>query len=229
MTDLRCSSVPILVLVTVSIFVHCSAAPSSSRTANDKSRLVASLLRSNYRDNWPDTTPSTGESGNGDKGQGKPLVPLRVRRVPHEEILFGPTWKEDDEGDELLDEDLLERFRARGPAVLSDDRLEKLLTMAGVGSGGDGDFMMEGGKSRNGRNRAHHDMEVLGQLVEMYSLKRKRGEGPQVSVVAPLDVLRQQLIYELARRRMKEREEQFRANEEFIKSIGKRSVHNETR
>ena len=52
----------------------------------------------------------------------------------------------------------------------------------------------------------------------------KRGEGPQLSVVSPLDVLRQQLMYELARRRIKENRDQIRVNEQFLKNLGKRSA-----
>jgi hypothetical protein len=54
----------------------------------------------------------------------------------------------------------------------------------------------------------------------------KRGEGPQLSVVSPLDVLRQQLIYELARRRIKENREQIEENEQILRNLGKRSVKN---
>lgn len=53
----------------------------------------------------------------------------------------------------------------------------------------------------------------------------KRGEGPQLSVVSPLDVLRQQLIYELARRRIKENREQIEENEQILRNLGKRSVN----
>jgi hypothetical protein len=63
-----------------------------------------------------------------------------------------------------------------------------------------------------------------GDSVLKLSEKIKRGEGPQLSVVSPLDVLRQQLIYELARRRIKENREKIQVNEQLLKTIGKRSV-----
>ena len=85
-------------------------------------------------------------------------------------------------------------------------------------------------KSRNSRNRATYDTEVWEEALQLYQsrLKQssltKRGEGPQLSVVSPLDVLRQQLIYELARRRIKENREQIKVNEHILKTIGKRSI-----
>ncbi|CAG2165585.1 unnamed protein product [Oppiella nova] len=56
------------------------------------------------------------------------------------------------------------------------------------------------------------------------SILTKRGEGPQLSIVNPLDVLRQRLLLELARRKMKENQDQIQANAEILKKIGKRSV-----
>ena len=79
---------------------------------------------------------------------------------------------------------------------------------------------------------SHHNKrwpELLKQLLELYKLKSsgilaKRGEGPQLSIVNPLDVLRQRLLLELARRRMKENQDQIQANAEILKKIGKRSI-----
>jgi len=86
-----------------------------------------------------------------------------------------------------------------------------------------------GFRSRNNRNRITHKTELLEHLIELYKLKSsnalaKRGEGPQLSIVNPLDVLRQRLLLELARRRMKENQEQINANAEILKKIGKRSI-----
>ena len=87
------------------------------------------------------------------------------------------------------------------------------------------------GKSRNSRNRAAYEADVLQKVLQVYHDKvapklvlAKRGEGPQLSVVSPLDVLRQQLLYELARRRSKELQEKIQVNEQLLKSLGKRSV-----
>lgn len=80
-------------------------------------------------------------------------------------------------------------------------------------------------KSRNSRNRQMHNVEILEKLLELYKLEStsaltKRGDGPQLSIVNPLDVLRQRLLLELARRRMKENQDQINANAEILKKIG---------
>lgn len=72
-----------------------------------------------------------------------------------------------------------------------------------------------------------HSSELLRHLLDVYKLKSsgilaKRGEGPQLSIVNPLDVLRQRLLLELARRRMKENQDQIQANAEILKKIGRR-------
>lgn len=74
-------------------------------------------------------------------------------------------------------------------------------------------------------------MSINEILLQLYQSKLKsssrlvkRGEGPQLSVVSPLDVLRQQLMYELARRRIKENREQIQVNDQILKTLGKRSV-----
>lgn len=160
-------------------------------------------------------------SGTPERAEGR----RRTRRSPAEEmpvVVPGPSgpWHQDrDTGEGLrAAEELLERLRNGGPEVAV---LEELLEEAAESGGSPS-------KSRNSRNRASHELEVLEKLVEMFSLKQnspmKRGEGPQLSVVSPLDVLRQQLIYEMARRRQRERQDQIKANDELIKSMGKRSV-----
>uniref|UniRef100_A0A1B6BYX5 Corticotropin-releasing factor domain-containing protein n=1 Tax=Clastoptera arizonana TaxID=38151 RepID=A0A1B6BYX5_9HEMI len=59
------------------------------------------------------------------------------------------------------------------------------------------------------------------------ALRAKRtglGGGPSLSIVNPLDVLRQRLLLEIARRRMRQSEEKIQANREWLKTIGKRSA-----
>lgn len=50
------------------------------------------------------------------------------------------------------------------------------------------------------------------------------GGGPSLSIVNPLDVLRQRLLLEIARRRMSQSKEKINANRERLNSIGKRSA-----
>ncbi|GFT12989.1 CRF domain-containing protein, partial [Nephila pilipes] len=52
--------------------------------------------------------------------------------------------------------------------------------------------------------------------------KNKR-ESHSLSIVNPLDVLRQRLMLEMARRRMKENQDQIRENALILKNLGKRS------
>ncbi|CAL8072061.1 unnamed protein product [Orchesella dallaii] len=55
--------------------------------------------------------------------------------------------------------------------------------------------------------------------------KRKRrnsGMGPSLSIVNPLDVLRQRLLLEIARRKMRQSHNQIIANEEILRKIGRR-------
>ncbi|KAG8227637.1 hypothetical protein J437_LFUL008714 [Ladona fulva] len=53
--------------------------------------------------------------------------------------------------------------------------------------------------------------------------------GPSLSIVNPLDVLRQRLLLEIARRRMRQSEDQILANRELLKSIGKREATSKTK
>ncbi|XP_059486656.1 uncharacterized protein LOC132203141 [Neocloeon triangulifer] len=48
--------------------------------------------------------------------------------------------------------------------------------------------------------------------------------GPSLSIVNPLDVLRQRVMLEMIRRRMRESEGQIQANREMLNSVGKRSL-----
>ena len=85
-------------------------------------------------------------------------------------------------------------------------------------------------KQFSSSSHKNHWPELLKNLLELYKLKQfdssgilaKRGEGPQLSIVNPLDVLRQRLLLELARRRMKENHDQIQANAEILKKIGRR-------
>ena len=84
---------------------------------------------------------------------------------------------------------------------------------------------LSGGKGRNNRNRIAQKMEYLERLYRMNQKPHtKRGEGPQLSVVSPLDVLRQKLLLEMTRRKLKESMNQVEENAELLKNLGKRSL-----
>jgi hypothetical protein len=53
---------------------------------------------------------------------------------------------------------------------------------------------------------------------------KRTGGGPSLSIVNPLDVLRQRLLLEIARRRMRQSQDQILANREMLQTIGKRDV-----
>ncbi|XP_054707153.1 uncharacterized protein LOC129216955 [Uloborus diversus] len=59
---------------------------------------------------------------------------------------------------------------------------------------------------------------------EAGSLMPVKREGHSLSIVNPLDVLRQRLMLEMARRRMKVNQEQIRENELLLKNLGKRAT-----
>lgn len=52
----------------------------------------------------------------------------------------------------------------------------------------------------------------------------KRRKGPTLSVVNPLEILRQRLMLDLARRRIHENQQQIVANAQLLENIGKRST-----
>ncbi|XP_055948567.1 uncharacterized protein LOC129981661 [Argiope bruennichi] len=54
----------------------------------------------------------------------------------------------------------------------------------------------------------------------------KRRKGPTLSVVNPLEILRQRLMLDLARRRIHENQQQIVANAQLLENIGKRSSSN---
>lgn len=51
---------------------------------------------------------------------------------------------------------------------------------------------------------------------------KRAGNGPSLSIINPLDVLRQRLLLEMARRQMRESQKQVAENRKFMKTIGKR-------
>ena len=122
------------------------------------------------------------------------------------------------------------------PQSVQDSLLEAFSSPGGTAmSSGE----RKGGPNANGNlsNPRNHQLGIFQKMLQEHksdnnkadsglklSEKIKRGEGPQLSVVSPLDVLRQQLIYELARRRIKENREKIQVNDQLLKTIGKRSV-----
>lgn len=52
---------------------------------------------------------------------------------------------------------------------------------------------------------------------------KRTGSGTSLSIVNPLDVLRQRLLLEIARRRMRQSQDQIQANREILQTIGKRT------
>ncbi|GFS81317.1 CRF domain-containing protein [Trichonephila clavipes] len=54
-------------------------------------------------------------------------------------------------------------------------------------------------------------------------MAKSKRESHSLSIVNPLDVLRQRLMLEMARRRMKENQDQIRENALILKNLGKRS------
>lgn len=58
----------------------------------------------------------------------------------------------------------------------------------------------------------------------MSSEERFKRAGPSLSIVNPLDVLRQRLLLEMARRQMRESHRQVAENRKLMKAIGKRGT-----
>ncbi|XP_076371533.1 uncharacterized protein LOC143257135 isoform X2 [Tachypleus tridentatus] len=52
----------------------------------------------------------------------------------------------------------------------------------------------------------------------------KRGNRPSLSIVSPLDILSQRLMFEMARRKMKQSQHQIMANTKLLKNLGKRNT-----
>ncbi|ODN02756.1 Diuretic hormone [Orchesella cincta] len=59
-------------------------------------------------------------------------------------------------------------------------------------------------------------------LLQQQRKRRNSGMGPSLSIVNPLDVLRQRLLLEIARRKMRQSHNQIIANEEILRKIGRR-------
>ena len=228
--------------ITSSTTVSDRQAPNTPQTQKTQSLLSSLVRRSQIAAENRLWTPGSRVNFDHDSGQANvDSIRQRLRRAPREEMLepsvTSDSWRENDSLDDT--EELKERLRFGGPEALrsmSWDELSALWHATGHESEssllGIQDVTNVGGntgaastKSRNNRNRATHNLELLAKLVDRYrNSPMKRGDGPQLSVVSPLDVLRQQLLYEMARRRMKERQEKIRANEAFIQQVGKRSV-----
>ncbi|XP_071040089.1 uncharacterized protein [Parasteatoda tepidariorum] len=93
------------------------------------------------------------------------------------------------------------------------------------------DFFGSNSDESSDRNRYHEDNdssissdEVLEIPLGHSSQVVKRRKGPTLSVVNPLEILRQRLMLDLARRRIHENQQQIVANAQMLESIGKRSV-----
>lgn len=133
---------------------------------------------------------------------------------------------------EFDNDDFLSRFsteEVEDHVIASDDIVSSIDAMNTNNQNSNNNNGNQGFKSRNNRNRLTRNMEILENILELYKLQSnnshaKRGEGPQLSIVNPLDVLRQRLLLELARRRMKENQDQINENAEILKKIGKRSI-----
>lgn len=66
-------------------------------------------------------------------------------------------------------------------------------------------------------------MHIYLQEPELSSEERFKRAGPSLSIVNPLDVLRQRLLLEMARRRMSESSRQVAENRKLMQTIGKRN------
>lgn len=244
----RGASILASVLLLPLLAARCCIASSNGLPFSSPPGLLPSMLKALQR-----KRPDNGADGLSASAAFQRVIPLaRRKRSPREEILYG-TWSREPSSSRSLSSrevlvadssvgglsggggEILARLRNAAPDVLSNLGFDLLANGPHLMMGSGGPLvvpppaLVEMSKPRNTRNRHSQDMELWEKLVEMLRLKStnmmmKRGEGPQLSVVSPLDVLRQQLIYEMARRRMKERQDQIKANDEFIKNMGKRSA-----
>ncbi|XP_015924150.1 uncharacterized protein [Parasteatoda tepidariorum] len=73
-------------------------------------------------------------------------------------------------------------------------------------------------------NKASESSESHGLDDNEEDISKSKRESHSLSIVNPLDVLRQRLMLEMARRRMKENQDQIRENAVILKNLGKRSV-----
>ena len=83
-----------------------------------------------------------------------------------------------------------------------------------------------GSKGRNNRNKIASRFEYYDKLyrnlhhLPLLTNTQKRTEGPQLSVVSPLDILRDKLMLEMARRKIEQSKSQLKENVEIMKKIG---------
>ncbi|XP_011176524.2 uncharacterized protein LOC105208404 [Zeugodacus cucurbitae] len=83
------------------------------------------------------------------------------------------------------------------------------------------------------QQRYHHsdvvgypiDYADIKSIQEVFSLEKRN--KPSLSIVNPLDVLRQRLLLEIARRQMKENTRQVELNRAILKNVGKRMLNND--
>ena len=82
-------------------------------------------------------------------------------------------------------------------------------------------------KGRNNRNKIAQRIEYfdklyrnIHQLTNNAPTNVKRGESPHLSVVSPLDILRDKLILEIARRKIEQSKSQMKENEDYLKKMG---------
>jgi hypothetical protein len=66
---------------------------------------------------------------------------------------------------------------------------------------------------------------MVAALPQAARRMKRTGAVPSLSIVNPLDVLRQRLLLEIARRRMRQSQDQIQANREILQTIGKRDVN----
>lgn len=66
---------------------------------------------------------------------------------------------------------------------------------------------------------------MVSDLSQASRRVKRTGGAPSLSIVNPLDVLRQRLLLEIARRRMRQSQDQIQANREILQTIGKRDIN----
>ncbi|XP_014093928.3 uncharacterized protein Dh44 [Bactrocera oleae] len=83
------------------------------------------------------------------------------------------------------------------------------------------------------QQRNHHS-NILGYPLDYADVKSiqkdfslEKRNKPSLSIVNPLDVLRQRLLLEIARRQMKENTRQVELNRAILKNVGKRMLNND--
>ncbi|XP_067142110.1 uncharacterized protein Dh44 [Centruroides vittatus] len=67
----------------------------------------------------------------------------------------------------------------------------------------------------------YNGYDLEGTVPPGHMMKR---DGPPLSIVNALDVLRQQLMLDMARQKMRENQNKIRQNDEYLKNLGKRSI-----